>query len=751
VSPLMAETLGRRDFLVYSGAALAGVTLGETGRRWLARVDERVNLARPAAVETSTVSVCRECLASCGIRVRVVDGAPVKLDGNPACPLARGRLCAKGQAAIESYYDPDRLVGPAKRVGRRGEPRWARISWDEAFAIFAARLAHAREGHGAILAVAAAHHGPIDDAWRAFWEGVGGRAASVAARTADRLLPRLNALTGAGSAPVFDLEHATYVLSFGAPIVEDWLSPVWAQRSYGRFRRGASRARGRLVQVEERRSTTARKADEWLPLASDRQAFLAYGLASVLLRENRVDRARLAAASVNFPDFERDVLARFTPDVVAAATGVPVVTLLRLARDLTGTARPLVAVAADADADLVDAVFALNALVGALDRAGGVLQAVAPGSPRRNVDAIDALVDFAVRPTAADVVVLRDASALRALDIGAAATAAFERGAFVVSLSPYLDEAAAVADLLLPAHTSLESWHAVTPPAPEGAELFACARPAVGPRLDTRDLIAILHATAERLPGNDDRVCPFANGEAVVQAELARRWTLRRGAIYAGAFETDWTLQLERGGWWVAPAATEASFAAQVLDAGGWIDPFFTPGGLAEAAAARGGLTFLPPAAPAPGAPAVQPASLDESSLDRDAAGAASGDREWPLRLVPFTPPEVNLAGGPNQPVLFELLGQPDGAPWRVWAEINPETARGLGIANGAPIRIVSPAGAIDVTAMIVNRTPPEIVAVAFVPSLRTGGRWAKLVSADVRQLFGAASADGVRVRVMRA
>jgi len=162
--------------------------------------------------------------------------------------------------------------------------------------------------------------------------------------------------------------------------------------------------------------------------------------------------------------------------------------------------------------------------------------------------------------------------------------------------------------------------------------------------------------------------------------------------------------------------------------------------------AARGGLTFLPAAAPAP-APAAPAAAVLPASLDLDEPEQSAADREWPLRLVPFTPPEVNLAGGPNQPVLFELLGQPDGAPWSVCAELNPDTARTLGVASGARIRVASPSGAIEAQAMLVDRTPPEIVAVAYLPSLRTGGRWARLVSADVRQLLGR-NAGGVRVRV---
>jgi anaerobic selenocysteine-containing dehydrogenase len=749
----MSDAINRRDFLVFGGATLAGVTLGETGRRWMARADERVGVTRSPAVETWANSVCRECPAGCGVSVRLLDRTPVKLEGNPLCPVSRGRLCAKGQAAIEAYFDPDRLVGPARRVGRRGDRRWSPIGWDEAITLVATHLTRARAHAGSIVAIGADEHGPIADAWTQFWSPLRARVGWTQPFTGARLQARFAALTGAAGDPVFDLEHATHVLSFGAPIAEDWLSPLWTQRSFGRFRRGPSGSRGRLVQVDGRRSLTARKADEWLPVATDRQAFLAYGVASVLLRENRVDRARLAAAGGNLAAFENAVVARYTPDDVAVATGIPVVTLLRIARDLVASPRPLVVVAADAGPDLVDAVFALNALVGAVARPGGLLESASPHlSDHHDRNAAAELIALTTEHQPQAVVAFRDASALRAFDAPATAGAALEDAGLVVSFSPYLDEAAELADLLLPTHTSLESWHAMVPSASDGTQKLACAGPAAAPRLDTKDLVSVLRAIAERMGGDMPAACPAASSADVIQAELGRVWDLRRGGPYSTAFETDWVLQLERGGWWVAPASSREEFSKAVLQAGGWLDPYFAAAQVGGSLEKRGGFAFaVPDALPAglkaaPTAAGVVPASLDTG------ARAASGGADFPLRLVTFTPSTVNMAGSPNQPVLFELLGQPDGAPWRVWAEMNAETARQAGIDHGASMRIASSSGPIEVVAMVVEKTPPETVVVAFVPALASSGRWARLVAADVRQLWGRrATGEPLAVRVTRA
>jgi anaerobic selenocysteine-containing dehydrogenase len=736
----MGWTLNRRDFLAYGGATLAGVTLGETGRRWLARADERSRAFAPRPMaETWAASVCRECPACCGVRVRVIDGAPVKVEGNPNCPITRGRLCAKGQAALESYFDPERLVGPARRAGRRGDNTWTRIGWPEAIALVASHVRDASPT-AAIVAISADDHGPIADAWSGFWNAAHAQLAWAMPATADRLVPAFQALTGAPGVPVFDLEHATHVLSFGAPLVEDWLSSVWAQRSYGRFRRSPSRARGRLIQVDQRRSLTARKADEWLPVAADRQALLAYGIASVLMREDRIDRAQLGG---NTAEFESTLVTEFTPDAVALATGVPVVTLLRLARDLVATPQPLVIVAADAPRDLTDAVFALNALIGAIDRPGGIFVASSgDAAPRADRSAVDALEDVVERRQPTAMLALRDSAALRSLAGPADARRALEPCRFIVSFSPYLDEAAAAADVLLPTHTSFEAWHASVPPASDGTDKLACARPAVAPRLDTQDLVAVLHAIGQAIGGPAATAVP-ASAEAAVQLALDRLWRLRRGGPYATSFETNWARQMERGGWWVPPTSSREAFGRVVLDAGGWVDPYVPSGVLRRTVSARG-LKFAPPPAGALviATPEVVTASQDEMRRPSTPSMAT-------LQLVTFTPATVNLSGDPNQPALFELLGQPDNAPWRVWAELHPDTARRFGIIQGATIRIASATGSIQAVAAIVEHLPEGVIAVPFVPAVPFAGRWARRVDSDVRHLWAdGAARDPIRVGV---
>lgn len=725
----MNDLLSRRNFLFYGGAAVAGVTLGQMARRQLAWADERA-AGRSPGVERWAVSVCRECPASCGIRVRLIDGNPVKLEGNPLCPVSRGRLCAKGQAAVEAYYDPDRLTGPAKRVGPHGSGTWQKISWEEATRLVAARLVSAAGQPHEVLAVGAEEASPVADVWARVWRAAGARVHSTTMAGGGRLRERLASLTGVAADPFFDWEHATHVLSFGAPVVEDWLSPLWTQRSFGRFRRFSGRPRGRLVQVEGRRSLTARKADEWIAVPADRQVALAYGIAAVLLRENRIDRAALEPHLKKLDDFERVVTTRFTPNEVAAATGVPVVTVLRLARDLVSAERPLVVVNGDASRELIDAAFALDMLLGAFDRPGGIYAASAPVYAPQSADASANGTDAPPR-----VILFRDSAEFRSMAMTPELEPALSTADLVVSFSPFLDEAASVADLLLPAHTALESWHAVVPAACVPNQMMAIARPVAPPLLDTRDLIQVLHTVADAVGGQMAAACPWSSSEALVGDQLTKLASLRRGGPYASVYETEWIQQLERGGWWT-PAATSPEEIAQVIaNAGGWADPFFEGGRIRRRVTELGGCSFAaPPVLPAT---PLSPVRLD--SLH-------------PLQMETFVPVVVNRLGSPNQPVLFELLGQPEARPWGPWIELSPETAETLGIATGEWVRVESASGAIEASVVVVEGMLPGVVALAFVPAVPTGGRWAREIVQDVRGLAreDALRSGPVAVRIVR-
>ena len=101
------------------------------------------------AVRTTAWSPGPGCHGGCGLYAIVKDGRLVKIEGDPDHPWNQGRLCPRALAMVQYVYHPQRLTHPLKRVGERGEGKFKRISWDEAFDIIVKKLTEIREKYGA--------------------------------------------------------------------------------------------------------------------------------------------------------------------------------------------------------------------------------------------------------------------------------------------------------------------------------------------------------------------------------------------------------------------------------------------------------------------------------------------------------------------------------------------------------------------------------------------------------------------------
>ena len=148
LSLLISEPMDRRHFIKLT--AITGTTAALTAcgnpENQLIRFIPEDDLV--PGVATWKPSICPLCSAGCGVIARVMEGdAEVfrngqagvirmglakKLEGNPEDPISQGKLCARGQAAIQVTYHPDRLDKPLKRSGERGSGQFVDISWDEA-------------------------------------------------------------------------------------------------------------------------------------------------------------------------------------------------------------------------------------------------------------------------------------------------------------------------------------------------------------------------------------------------------------------------------------------------------------------------------------------------------------------------------------------------------------------------------------------------------------------------------------------
>jgi sulfite dehydrogenase (quinone) subunit SoeA len=105
--------------------------------------EPQLELNKPISDEVKQTT-CYMCACRCGINVHIKDGQVRYIEGNPAHPVNRGVLCAKGSAGIMQHYSPARLRKPLLRVGERGAGDFKEIEWEEALSLATTWLGDAR-------------------------------------------------------------------------------------------------------------------------------------------------------------------------------------------------------------------------------------------------------------------------------------------------------------------------------------------------------------------------------------------------------------------------------------------------------------------------------------------------------------------------------------------------------------------------------------------------------------------------------
>jgi anaerobic selenocysteine-containing dehydrogenase len=241
----------------------------------------QLNLPTGDTVEKTT---CYMCACRCGIRVHLADGRVRYIDGNPAHPVNRGVICAKGAAGIRQHYSPARLSRPLLRVGERGAGEFREIGWDEALGLAAEWLGaiHARnpdelafftgrDQSQALTGWWARQFGTINYAAHGGFCSVNMAAAGM--------------YTLGGSFWEFgepDWEHTRYLMLWG--VAEDHDSnPI-------KLGLGRLKARGaKIVAINPVRTGYGAIADEWVPVNPGTDGLLAGALIHELLRLGRID------------------------------------------------------------------------------------------------------------------------------------------------------------------------------------------------------------------------------------------------------------------------------------------------------------------------------------------------------------------------------------------------------------------------------------------------------------------------------
>ncbi len=231
-------------------------------------------------------SSCDLCSTRCGLMVHRVDGVMVRIEGDPNCPLNEGRLCAKGNSTLIAAYSPHRVTYPLKRTnpekGIGVDPRWKRITWEEALDIAVARLKALREDNPQKLLFSSKDSAVTDQIASAWASAFGGRqtlTSTFAPGPGKHVMTY--PITGTFQQGV-DLAHCRYLILWGNQL------GFGTQKGANLFSRemADARARGlRLVVVDPVLNQAAAKADDWIPIRPGTDAAFALALVNLLLND----------------------------------------------------------------------------------------------------------------------------------------------------------------------------------------------------------------------------------------------------------------------------------------------------------------------------------------------------------------------------------------------------------------------------------------------------------------------------------
>jgi anaerobic selenocysteine-containing dehydrogenase len=705
----------RRDFLKIGAAGTATAILAgcsQEAERW-------VNLepyVRPpeeqlAGVPTWYASTCRMCPAGCGILARIMNGRAVKIEGNPEHPVNRGKLCPRGQAGLQLLYNPDRVTG-AVQQNRRGDRKFTAIPWNEAINTLYEKLNAAGAGVG--VWVGSSTSGHLVDLFTRFAKAVGApdpvRYDLYSGLNGYDVLAQISGTYfGRTELPSYDLGHADTIFSFGADFLGPWLSTTAYGVEFGDFRSQTYGRRGYLVQFEPKMSICGAKADRWVPIQPGADGLVAQAIIKIIADQklgssDRIDRASKLASDVSIDD-------------AAAACELPVDMLVELARVFAVAEHPVALpgpalIGRNNGVGAAMTVQALNVIVGTVGQPGGMT--LTPALPESSLAApmsssfaqAQALIE---QMQNGDIKVLLIHGANPAYDLphDAGFIEALDKVETFVSFNTLVDETSAYADYMLPDRVYLEGWgYEVVRPGFQGLPVVGSQQPVVGPLYDVRPTGDVLLTAAKGIPAAA-AVLPWTDEVAFIKEMVS---ALPKGANGGDDVDVRLARFQQHGGWWPETpqyGAVEASGLATIQ---------------------------------------VSPTTFQ------------GDEKEYKYFLHAYL--SVALSDGSGASIPW-LQGTPDPMTtisWQTWVELNPATAKELGVENGDIVKVESPHGEIEAPVYVFPAIRPDTVAMPFGQGHSDYGRYAKdrgsqpmqLISAELDETGNNLAWASVRVKLTR-
>ena len=399
----MKVEISRRRFLqgsvaltIVGGTGISATNLFSSEEEGEHKLPENITTKTSTKKAKHVPFLCGICVNKCAGFARVEDGVVTKLDPNPYFPKSRNMLCPRGNAGIQTLYDPDRLKYPLIRIGERGDGKYKRVSWEEAYDAILngtdkfkglkqildeekdnrATIGYcngeglSKEGFEVLMGEKIGTPNYVDEISICLETTLGGY---------------VNTIGTYGEA---DLNNADYLIIAGANRAEAIITPDTMDMFKRTQRRGL-----KTIVLDPRFTNTAAKADRWYAINPGTDLAFVLALTYVAINEELYDKEFVTKHGVGFEDYKKHILSKkYTPEWAEKITGIPASEIYKTAREFMAAEHPIYyqgrrSVFAKNDFQLRRAMAIFQALSGNLDKKGGIIYGKKLELPKEEVNA----------------------------------------------------------------------------------------------------------------------------------------------------------------------------------------------------------------------------------------------------------------------------------------------------------------------------------------------------------------------------
>lgn len=361
-------SISRRSFIKGIGIGCVGCSLSSLPPGALAF--DPINSLKGSS--KLTPSLCEMCSYRCPIEAQVVNNKTVFIQGNRNAEHQHSRVCARGGSGVSLVNDPHRIIKPMKHKGPRGAGEWEVISWEQAYSEIAEKMNQIKEKHGAESIVFSSKSGSLSSHLFHLANAFGSPNTFTHASTC----PAGKAIAASvmvGGDLAMDLAKSQYILSFGHNLYEG-IEVAETHELMTAQERGA-----KLVSFDPRLSVVSSKADEWFAIRPGGDLPVLMAMCHIMVKDNLYDKVFIEKFTVGFPELV-EILQDTTPEWAQIHSDVPAKDIIRITHEIAAKAPHALAMPGHRatfnkeEINMRRMIFILNALLGNIEREGGMYQ-----------------------------------------------------------------------------------------------------------------------------------------------------------------------------------------------------------------------------------------------------------------------------------------------------------------------------------------------------------------------------------------